>query len=105
MKKVYFWLPRVLSILFILFISMFALDVFGERQWFLALIMHLIPSFILAVLTAVAWKNEKLGGVLFLGVGLLMFAFNNFRSLIVFAPMAVIGILFLSRGYFSKGKV
>lgn len=58
MKKIFYWLPRGLAILFIDFISMFALDSLGEPQWFLALIMHLTPGFVLFILTAVAWKHE-----------------------------------------------
>jgi len=79
MKKIPYWLPRVLSVLFIAFISVFALDVFGEPQWFLALLMHLIPSFILIILTAIAWKNERLGGFIFIAAGFLMLVSSRFE--------------------------
>ncbi|MFA5386524.1 MAG: hypothetical protein WC297_02595 [Candidatus Paceibacterota bacterium] len=95
MKKVLYWLPRILSILFIAFISIFALDVFGEPQWFLALFMHLIPSFILVILTVIAWKHEQLGGLIFIVAGLLMLIFSHFESLIISIPAVVIGVLFL----------
>lgn len=95
MKRFLYWLPRVLSILFIVFISLFALDVFGEPRWFLALITHLIPSFVLIILTAIAWKNERLGGILFIAAGLLTLIASMFESLIIFIPTAIIGILFL----------
>ena len=97
MKKVLYWLPRVLAILFIAFISMFALDVFGEPQWFLALFMHLIPSLILIGITLVAWRHERVGGFLFLVIGLVMMSF--YHSPIIASPAFVIGVLFLGRNY------
>jgi len=49
-KKVLYWTPRGLCIAFALFLSMFAMDVFGEG-WLLAdfvsPFMHLIPVFVL----------------------------------------------------------
>jgi len=100
MKKISYWLPRFLAISLILFISMFALDVFEEPQWFLALFMHLIPSFILVILTVFAWKNEKIGGVCFLLAGLAAIIF--YHSLIIAIPTLIIGVLFLSENYFLK---
>ena len=48
---VYHWLPRILCILSILFISMFALDAFAPNltiwQQITDFLIHLIPSFIL----------------------------------------------------------
>jgi len=101
-EKVFYWLPRVLTILFNVFISIFALDVFGEPQWLLALLMHLIPNFILIVLTIVAWKNERFGGSIFVVIGLLVLVLSRFQSLIISIPVIVIGVLFLSRKYLSK---
>jgi hypothetical protein len=95
MKNFLYWLPRVLSVLFIIFISVFALDAFGEPKWFLALIMHLVPSFVLIILTAIAWKNERLGGSLFIAAGLLTLVFSVFESLVISVPTMIIGILFL----------
>jgi hypothetical protein len=75
MKVFIYWLPRVSAILFILFISVFALDVFTEPNWALALFMHLIPSFILIILTG-------------LGMGIF------FHSIIFAIPSVVIGVFF-----------
>jgi hypothetical protein len=94
-KKILYYLPRVLAIVQIIFISLFALDVFEEKQWFLALLTHLIPSFILIALIIVAWRREKLGGILFLATGFLMLVFTNFQSLIISVPVIIIGALFI----------
>ncbi len=104
MKKITYWLPRVLSILFIAFISVFALDVFSEPNWPLALFMHLIPSYFLVAITIVAWKHEMLGGFLFLIAGFALLIFTHFEALIIGIPAFVIGVLFLSKKYFSKTK-
>jgi hypothetical protein len=93
LKNIFYRLPRVLAILFIIFISLFALDVFGEPRWFLALFMHLIPSYIVIILTIISWKNEQAGGTLFLIAAALSIIF--FKSMILAIPAAIIGVLFL----------
>ncbi len=100
MKKSFCWLPRVLAVLFVGFISLFALDVLGGENWFLALLMHLVPSFILAILTAISWKQEAVGGFLFVVAGLA--AIVCFGSVWLMVPSVVIGALFLISGF--KGK-
>jgi hypothetical protein len=74
-KRALFWAPRALSILFIAFLSMFALDVFGEGLGFwktlVALAMHLIPSFVLIVALIVAWRWEWVGAAIYAAAGTL----------------------------------
>jgi hypothetical protein len=100
-SKIFYWLPRILSILFIAFISIFALDVFGQPQWFLALIIHLIPSFFLIFFTVIAWKFEKLGGILFIAIGIALLFITNFEGLILYIPAFVIGALYLYKGFLT----
>lgn len=104
MKKIFYWLPRILAILFIVFISMFALDVFSEPNWPLALFMHLIPSYLLITITIIAWKNEVLGGFLFLIAGFVLLIFTHFEALIIGIPAFVIGVLFLVKKHILRGK-
>lgn len=74
-KGALFWAPRVLSIAFIAFLSLFALDVFGEGYGFwktlLALKLHLIPSLVLIAVLVLAWRWEWIGAVLFAAAGML----------------------------------
>ena len=74
-KRALFLAPRVLSILFIAFLSMFALDVFGEGLGFwktlVALAMHLIPSFVLICALIVAWRWEWVGAAVYAAAGTL----------------------------------
>ena len=61
-KPLLFWTPRVLCLLFAVFLSLFALDVFNEGYGFwktiLALLMHLIPTWIVLAILAISWRWE-----------------------------------------------
>ncbi|MFA5050606.1 MAG: hypothetical protein WC499_00610 [Patescibacteria group bacterium] len=108
MNKIIYWLPRILSIGFVVFLSLFSLDVFSEYSgWrvILPLFMHLLPSFALLILIIVAWKHERLGGFIFLIIGLLMLILSRFESMIISIPAIILGALFLSRKYLSEIKV
>ena len=111
--RFFHWIPRSLGILAILFISMFALDSFGVGmsmwQQFYSLLMHLIPSVVLILFLAVAWKWELVGGIIFvcLGLGFMPFIYMmNFQMnhsawmslgviLAINLPFIVVGILFI----------
>ena len=119
-SKFFFWLPRVLCIAAILFISLFALDSFGPGlsiwQQIGAFLIHLIPSFILLALLAVAWKWEYWGGILFLILGIVFTPIifqHNYRMnhsvwtsmsiiLLITFPFILVGILFLIDHYKRK---
>jgi hypothetical protein len=104
-------LPRILAILYIAFISLFALDVFegGYGVWgtMIALFMHLIPSFLLIACLILAWKRPKVSGVLFLMLGIVFTIF--FRTyqhldtfLLISLPLFVIGVRFIWGGMMKK---
>jgi hypothetical protein len=103
MKKFLRLAPRILVIIYICFISMFAFDVFAEYAFpevLVALFMHLIPSFALLALLAVAWKRPRLGGALFLILAIFFtIFFKLYEDFIVFLiiglPVYTISILFL----------
>jgi hypothetical protein len=64
--------------------------------------MHLIPSFLLTILTVIAWKHERVGGSIFLAFGILFLLFTHFQAIIVSIPAFIIGALFLSGEYLSR---
>jgi len=74
-KRALFWTPRALAIAFIAFLSLFAMDVFDEHlgvwQTALALIVHLLPVFVLIAVLVLAWRREWLGAALYAAAGLL----------------------------------
>lgn len=99
--KVYRWISRILSILLIIFISIFALDSLDNLPTFL---IHLIPSFIIMTIIIISWKHNFVGGLLFLAVALFSLFFFHFQALIISIPLFIIGILFLAEKYLFKPK-
>ena len=106
LKKTLFWTPRIAGILFVLFISLFAFDVFEEGLGFwrtlLDLFMHLLPSILLAVAIYIAWKWEWVGAVLFIGWAIWYVTFFRDRGfpwvayVVIAGVPALIGLLFLA---------
>lgn len=90
LKHLLFWTPRVLGLLFALFISMFALDVFGQGDGFWgtlgALLMHLIPVYVLLIALAIGWRWEWAGALLFAG-------FSVWYLIMSWGPVPLIAIL------------
>lgn len=78
-NKFVYWTPRVLSIIFIAFMALMSLDVFGNGLGFwptaLAFFMHNIPVLVLVAVLVVAWKREIVGGIAFILAGALYIAF------------------------------
>jgi hypothetical protein len=112
-KQILFWTPRLFSILFILFLSLFALDVFGEGYGFwetvLALFMHLIPSLILVAALILAWRWEWIGAVLFIGFGVLYLVttwgrFDWIAYLVIAGVPILVGVLFLI-GWIARKQI
>lgn len=110
MPKLLYWLPRILAIGYILFLGLFALDIFEQgkpmQEILMGLFIHLIPNFILLVVLVLAWKIEKLGGSVFILLSLIMSAFfsNPFWvNFFLFSPLFLIGALFLISWYVKSG--
>jgi hypothetical protein len=63
------WLPRVVAMLFTLFISLFAFDVGeGGAVKMMDLLMHLLPTFFCVLIIILAWTHEWIGAVVFLAL-------------------------------------
>jgi hypothetical protein len=110
-KRLY-WLPRVLAILYIAFLTLFALDVFDSSTGFfqiaIALFMHLIPNFVLIIALILAWRNEIFGWA-FIALGIIFAIFflknlNIYAFIFIILPILVIGALFLWNYYSKKGR-
>lgn len=71
--KVVYWLPRILSIMFVLFLMLFSFDVFGQgMSWWqvaVAFFMHNIPAMLLALIVWISWKYEIVGAIGFIAAG------------------------------------
>jgi len=115
MKKInrfIFWTPRILSIVFILFLMLFSFDIFGMGFGFWetikGLFIHNIPALILLITLIISWKYEIVGGIIFnlAGLGYSFLILNSilkgpfewymlFYPLIIAVPAFIIGVLFL----------
>jgi hypothetical protein len=122
--RVIHWIPRILCILAILFISFFALDAFSPGftiwQQLGAFAVHLIPSYILIALLVIAWKREFTGGIIFAAIGIvfspLIFMINHGRNhistgmslvlvLMINLPFVVVGVLFIISHFMKKRSI
>ncbi|MFO0890157.1 MAG: hypothetical protein U0790_13585 [Isosphaeraceae bacterium] len=101
------WAPRVLCLAFAAFLSLFALDVFGEGGAFwrtmLALMIHLIPTWLVLAGLVVAWRWPWAGAVVYVGLGLfyIVTAWGRFHwsaYAVISGPLFLIGVLFLLDG-------
>ena|SRR3989344_5562957 len=118
--KFIYWTPRILSIIFLLFLTLMSLDVISPELsiWQIAfgLFMHNIPVLVLFIVLLIAWKYEIVGGIAFILGGLLYIAIILMNALknqfewymlswvIQISGMAFfIGILFLI-GWYRKKK-
>lgn len=110
-RKFIYWAPRILSIIFILFLALFSLDVFDScssvLECFMGLLIHNIPVFILIILLIISWKYEIVGAATFFLAGILYIGnmiFNAITnpaewyvlsySFIIAGPAFLVGILF-----------
>ncbi len=113
LKRFLYWTPRILSIVYVLFVSMFALDVFDETRGFLetaiALAMHLIPSFVLVIVLVVSWRREWVGGVVYLLLAVLYVSttwgrFHWSAYAFIGGPLVILGGLFIA-GWIHRGEL
>jgi len=103
-RNLLYWSPRVLTILFAIFISIFALDVFSSSRGFwetaTGLLLHLIPTaFIIGVLV-LAWRWEWIGAAIYLALAILYIVLARGRFplsayFVIAGPLVVVGALFM----------
>lgn len=118
-SKFLFWAPRILLILFALFLGIFSFDVFDSGYGFwgtaLALFMHNLPSLILLVILLISWKHDLVGATIFMALGtlcvigtlvaLLTLNSSRFNPILIIGSVVflLIGSLFLA-GWYRKRK-
>jgi hypothetical protein len=106
------WIPRVLAIVVIVFLTLFGLDTFSGDAPFLKelgdFFIHSIPSLVLLLVLFVFWKRPLIGGSLFIliSVAFTLLYFKRFPSLSTFLllifPFFLVGILFVWLGLEAK---
>ena len=112
-KKVLFWLPRILAIIFILFISLFSLDSFSTSDPFwkelIGFLIHLVPIYLLIGLLILSWKYKRIGGILYVVLAIIFTIFFDtyehiFSFLFISLPVLIIGLLFIYSYYCKRKK-
>ena len=103
-KRLLYWAPRGLGIAFAVFISLFALHVFGEGYGFpdvvVAFLIHLVPTYLVLIALAIAWRWEWVGAAVFWALGafyiwLFRGDFDPVAFLLISGPLFLTGGLFL----------
>ena len=103
--RLLYWSPRILAIAFAVFISIFALDAFGENHGFwptaLAFSIHMIPTMIVVAILIAAWRWEWVGAVVYALLTALYLWWGLprrplFGVLMIAIPLLVIAGLFLA---------
>ena len=104
LSRFLYYTPRIAGILMIIFVSLFALDVFteGGKFWeqLLGFMIHAAPAILLAILMVFAWRKPVIGFIIFglAAVFFLRFVFDTdfgpSNFMIFVAPLALISGLF-----------
>ena len=109
-NKFVYWTPRILSIIFILFLALFSLDIFEMNLGFwgtlVGLFIHNIPVFILLIILIISWKHEIVGGIAFILMNVMTTGFEWYYlawAVQISGIAFFIGIMFLV-GWFKKRK-
>jgi hypothetical protein len=104
LRQAVHWAPRVLGVIFALFLSLFSFDVFGmglsPLEALGAFLIHSLPTLGLLAAVALGWRWPLAGGLLFVAWGLFyVLAMGGFDwiayALIGVLPM-LIGLLFIA---------
>jgi hypothetical protein len=107
-----YWTPRVLVILFAIFLSIFSFDVFSEGYGFwktiAALLIHLVPSFIIIITLILAWRREWIGSIVYPGLAIVYvvaIGWNHnpiYVDLIFCIPLILAGVFFQMNWIYRK---
>lgn len=105
MKKIAFYLSRILAISFVLFLGAFILEGFAPGFSWKDGLMHGLLALIVLAITIMAWAKPKIGGWIFMALGVFFYIFfhaSGRSGLIIAAIPLVIGASFLIEGYGKK---
>lgn len=104
LRQAIHWTPRVLGLLFALFLALFSFDVFdmglGPLEALGAFLIHSLPTFGLLAAVALGWRWPLAGGLLFVAWGLFYVLMMGGGDWIAYALIgalpALIGLLFVA---------
>lgn len=109
LAKIIHWTPRLAAVLIILFMSLFSLDVFetgaSPLEVLGALLMHNIPSLIMIVFLAFAWRRPVVGFAVF-SIAAIAFAIFFVRDMYALPNLVlfVLPILLIASLFYADWK-
>lgn len=104
-------IPKILSILYILVLTILSLDAFSGNisffQQVIQFLIHMVPVFVLLGILMTAWNRPKLGGTLFLVTALVLtICLKTYLHISSFFatsfPLCLIGLLFILLGLIDE---
>jgi len=106
MKKLLFYLPRVLSIILVGFFALFIAEGFDPEFGWQSGVGHAVLALAVGLLTAATWKWPNVGGWVFVAMGLLywwsVIRAGWYGGLFIGSVPILIGVLFLVEGFRKK---
>jgi hypothetical protein len=109
----FIWFPRIMLLIYAIFIVIFSSDVFGGQQIFITklldFLLHSIPTIVLLLILWLAWRKPMWGGLLIILVSLIFTVlFKTYHILIQFLMISIcpfiIGLLFIIVHYMKPRK-
>lgn len=100
LERLILWGPRISGMLIAVFLSLFALDAFNGRPFLEALpafAIHLIPSFLVLGVVAMAWQFEWIGAIGFVTLAVIYAVRVHGRIdwiAVISGPLILVGVLF-----------
>ena len=112
LRKIIYWPPRILGLIFAFFMSLFATEVFNESysvlKTIIEFLIQLIPAFIVLGFTIIGWRKEGLGAGLFAILALAYIIYFKNQPwqtyTVISAPLFLIGALFFINKLINKEK-
>lgn len=109
-RNVVRWTPRILSVVFVVFLSLFATDVFSQGITVSSVIgfaIHLIPSLALLIGVLFAWRYPLIGTTIFGGFGVWYIWEAGFGRpwtwyAVILAPAVLVAVLFALEWHFAR---
>lgn len=107
----FIWVPRIFSLVFVLFFGLFALDVFeSDASWWQQVggfIIHQVPSVLLLLMLIVTWKHPFWTGIIFILLAIVFTVFfrtyDSFLSfLMISIPVFLAAVLFIIASFKRK---
>lgn len=101
-EKILYWTPRIIGIIFTLFMMLFGFDMIGQYtgwELIIATIMDMTPAILTLGVLFIAWRWPRIGGLIYIALGFTYIFMMRFDAdiipyLIIVLPLWITGLLF-----------